>query len=111
MTLQISTEIVPLTMDDNGVIRIGKTRVTLESVILSFRDGTTAEEITQQYPSLDLADVYSVITYYLRNRADVDVYLQQRSRKAKQIQKKNESQFDPVGIRARLLARQSNRNP
>lgn len=111
MTLQISTEIVPLTMDDNGVIRIGKTRVTLESLILSFRDGATAEEIIQQYPSLELADVYSVIAYYLRNRADVDIYLQQRSRKAKQIQKKNESQFDPVGIRARLLARQANRNP
>jgi uncharacterized protein (DUF433 family) len=94
-------------MDDHGVIRIAKTRVTLESVILSFQNGATAEEITQQYPSLELADVYSVIAYYLRKRPDVDIYLQQRSRKAKQIQKKNESLFDPVGIRERLLARQA----
>ena len=34
----------------------------------------TAEEIVQQYPTLDLADIYTVIAYYLRNREDVDAY-------------------------------------
>ena len=107
MTLTITTETVPLVIDINGVIRVGKTRVTLDTVISAFLDGATAEEITYQYPSLDLADVYSVIGYYLRRRAEVDAYLQRRQEQAEKIRKQNESRFDPSGIRERLLARRA----
>lgn len=107
MTLTIVTETVPLVTDVDGVIRVGKTRVTLDTVISAFLDGATAEEITHQYPSLDLADVYSVIAYYLRRRAEVDVYLQRRREQAEDIRRQNESRFDPSGIRERLLARRS----
>ena len=34
----------------------------------AFKEGLTAEEIVQQYPSLTLADAYAAITYYLRHR-------------------------------------------
>ncbi len=61
MSLAAATEFIPLTVDDDGVIRVGRTHVTLDTVITAFLDGATAEEIAQQYPSLDLADVYSVI--------------------------------------------------
>jgi len=54
-----------------------------------------------------LADVYSVIAYYLRRRAEVDAYLQQRRELAEKIRKQNESRFDPSGIRERLLARRA----
>jgi uncharacterized protein (DUF433 family) len=30
----------------------------------AFQDGATAEEMAQQYPSVPLADIYSVIGYY-----------------------------------------------
>jgi len=49
MTLTITTETVPLVTDVDGVIRVGKTRVTLDTVISAFLDGATAEEITHQY--------------------------------------------------------------
>ena len=107
MTLTIATEIVPLVTDVDDVIRVGNTRVTLETVVSAFLDGATAEEITHQYPSLDLADVYSVIGYYLRRRADVDGYLRQRRERADQTRKQNESRFDPSGVRERLLARRA----
>ncbi len=107
MTLTITTETVPLVTDVNGVIRVGKTRVTLDTVISAFLDGATAEEITYQYPSLDLADVYSVISYYLRRRAEVEAYLQRRQEQAEKVRKQNEERFDPSGIRARLLARRA----
>jgi len=110
MTLKITTETVPLVTDVDGVIRVGKTRVTLDTIISAFLDGATAEEITHQYPSLDLADVYSVIAYYLRRRADVDAYLQRRREQAEEIRKQNESRFDPSGIRERLLARRASRS-
>jgi len=51
----------PLVADDDGVIRISGTRVQLETIVLAFDAGATAEEITQQYTSVELADVYAVI--------------------------------------------------
>ncbi|MFC1463880.1 MAG: DUF433 domain-containing protein [Candidatus Brachytrichaceae bacterium NZ_4S206] len=110
MTLTIATETVPLATDVDGVIRVGKTRVTLDTVISAFLDGATAEEITYQYPSLDLADVYSVIAYYLRRRAEVEDYLQRRQEQAEKIRQQNESRFDPTGIRERLLTRRASRS-
>lgn len=109
MTLTIASETVPLVTDIDGVIRVGETRVTLDTVIAAFLDGATAEEISQQYPSLDLADVYSVIAYYLRQRAEIDTYLERRREQAEKIREENESRFDPSGIRDRLLARRASR--
>ena len=100
---------VPLAADRDGVLRVGGTRVTLDTLVAAFREGATAEEIAQQYPSLQLADVYAVIGYYLRRRDEVDAYLQQAAAAAADVQRENESQFDSAGVRARLLARRTNR--
>ncbi len=110
MTLSIVADPVPLETDVGGVIRVGKTRVPLDTVISAFVDGATAEEITHQYPSLHLADVYSVVAYYLRRRVEVDAYLQQRRRQTHKIRQQNETRFDPSGIRDRLLARRASRS-
>ena len=96
---------VPLSAGADGVIRVKGTRVTLDTVVRAFREGATAEEIAQQYPSLALADVYSLIGYYLRQQAQVDSYLERRQEESKRIRHQNESRFDPSGVRARLLAR------
>lgn len=107
MALSFATEVIPLQVDRDGVVRVGKTRVTLDTVIAAFSDGATAEEIVQQYPSLSLADVYQVIGYYLRRASDVEAYLQQRKTQADEVRKQNESRFDPQGVRERLLARRA----
>ncbi|MCI0714253.1 MAG: DUF433 domain-containing protein [Chloroflexi bacterium] len=107
MTLQIHAETVPLEVDSDGVVRVGRTRVTLDSVIYSFNQGATAEEIAQQYPALNLADIYGTIAYYLRFSDEVDAYLNQRQQETARIQQENEARFNPVGIRERLLARKS----
>ena len=107
MILSSATEIIPLEVDTHGLVRIGKTRVTLDTVIAAFSDGATAEEIVQQYPSLRLADVYHVIGYYLRRPSEVEAYLQQRRVQADTVRKQNEARFDPQGVRDRLLARRA----
>ncbi len=104
-------EVVPLAADANGVVRVGNTRVTLDTVIAAFTDGATAEEIVQQYPSLHLADVYSVIGYYLRHSAEVEAYLQQRRVQRDAVRQQNEGRFDPHGVRERLLARRASHGP
>jgi uncharacterized protein (DUF433 family) len=47
--------------------------VTLDTIVAAFDAGATAEEIAQQYSSISLADVYSVITYYLRHQTEVSL--------------------------------------
>ncbi len=106
MALAIHTEPIPLETTADGVVRISGTRVTLDTVVAAFNEGATAEEIVQQYPSLQLADVYSVISYYLREQSTVDAYLQQREALATAVRAKNLARFDSYGIRERLLARQ-----
>ena len=105
MAIEATSEVVPLEFDENGAARVGGTRVTLDTIIAAFSDGATAEEIAQQYPSLELADIYQLIAYYLRRRSEVEAYLHKRAVQAGETRKKNESRFDPQGIRDRLLAR------
>ena len=104
----ITTEIIPLETDTDGVIRVSNTRVTLDTVVTAFKAGATAEEIAQQYPTVPLADVYYVIGYYLHKRDEVEVYLGKRKQEADELQKQMEARFNPVGIRERLLARHEN---
>jgi uncharacterized protein (DUF433 family) len=106
----IDAEPIPLTIDSDGVIRVAQTRVTLDTVVQAFADGATAEEIVGQYPSLNLADVYAVISYILRHRADVDSYLEKRQKQADAVHKENESRFSAQGIRERLAARRRPEN-
>ncbi len=58
MTDAIAAETVPLVRGVDGVIRVGGTRVTLDSLVAAFLNGATAEEIGHQYPSVALADVF-----------------------------------------------------
>jgi uncharacterized protein (DUF433 family) len=95
----------PLRQNEHGVLLVGDTRVTLDSVVARFDAGATPEEIVQQFPSLDLAEVYAVVAYVLGNRAEVDEYLEVRARAAETIRAENERRAPPAGVRERLLAR------
>jgi uncharacterized protein (DUF433 family) len=107
MTLVIVAEPAPLETNADGVVRVGKTRVTLDTVMTVFKQGTTAEEIVYRYPSLKLADVYATIAFYLNHQQEVETYLQQRQQQAQEIRNMNQARFDPQGLRDRLLARKA----
>jgi uncharacterized protein (DUF433 family) len=102
-----ATNTVPLSTDQAGVLRVAGTRVSLDSIIYAFDEGATPEEIAQDFPTLDLASIYSVIGYYLQNRAEVKQYLEQRKVQRDELKKQIESRFNPHGLRERLLARKS----
>ena len=107
MTMVVTAEVPPLVADASGVFRVGKTRVTLDTVVGAFQDGATAEEIAEQYPALSLGQVYAVIAYYLAHTADVTDYLRYREQRAAEVRQANERLFNPSGLRARLSSRQS----
>ena len=82
--------------DEHGVLRVGSTRVMLDSVLAAFHNGHSAETIAQQYPALSLEEVYGAITYYLANQADVDHYLHNQEAVWKQWREKANTAASPV---------------
>jgi uncharacterized protein (DUF433 family) len=99
----------PLSPDADGVLRVGGTRVRLETVLHAFHAGSTAEEILLKYPSLDLTDIYGVIAYYLWHRPSVDAYLAAREDTIESSRREIADRFPSGDIRARRLARRAAR--
>jgi uncharacterized protein (DUF433 family) len=97
---------VPLREEPPGVLRVGKSRVLLELVLHQFKAGATPEAIVQSYDTLNLADVYAVITRYLAAPEPFDEYLSTRDEVAAEARRKIEERQGPQGnLRAILLAR------
>jgi uncharacterized protein (DUF433 family) len=99
----------PLRWDEAGGIRIGSSRVTLDSLLASYHNGSTPEEIAIQYSVLSLKDIYSAIAYYLNHRQEIDNYLEQRNQKAQQLRQQLTQKHNLVDLRQRLLTRQSHK--
>ncbi|NET36941.1 MAG: DUF433 domain-containing protein [Cyanothece sp. SIO1E1] len=105
MIFTISADPPPLEINADDVVLVGKTRVTLDTVVSVFKQGTTAEEIVYRYPALKLAEVYATIAFYLNHQQMVEKYLNERQVQAQEVRKLNEARLDPHGIRDRLLSR------
>ena len=106
MIITIKPEAPPLRIDEVGAVRVGKTRVLFVLVVQAFQRGATPEEIVRVYETLDLADTYAAIAYYLRHRTEVEQYLAEYDRQAEEIRFKiEERQGSQIGVRDRLLRR------
>lgn len=102
---QLAAEPAPFLSDADGVLRIGGTRVRLDTVIEAFNQGCSAEEILLKYPSLNLRDIYATITYYLWHPEEIGEYLTTRAAIIERTRAAIEAEFPAAGIRERLLAR------
>lgn len=108
MPLTIHSDPIPFRTDEYGVIRVGDSQVVLDIVIREFNNGADPEGIVHGYPTLNLADVYAVIAYYLRHRKEVDEYLQTRREEAERLRQQIEAkQPNRDELRAKLLARKA----
>jgi uncharacterized protein (DUF433 family) len=56
----------------NGGFYIAGTRVSLDSIVYSFKAGDSPETIRQNFSSLTLEQVYGAITFYLAHEQEVD---------------------------------------
>ncbi len=82
---------VPLRTDQDGVLRVGNTRVTLLVLLGAYNRGDTAEEIAEGFDTLKLEDIYAVISYYLSHRAEVDSYIQRIKDEAEKRRQEHEA--------------------
>jgi uncharacterized protein (DUF433 family) len=62
------------------------TRISLDSVVLSYLNGESPENMAQNFPLLSLEQIYGAIAFYLSNRDIVDVYLEKSEDEFQQLQ-------------------------
>ena len=100
---------IPLSKDAHGVYRVGSSRVTLDLVVRAFNRGATPEEIAQDFPALQLPDIYQVLGYYLKHDAELAEYFDRRAREEEEMLEAHREEWSPRGLRERLLARRNSR--
>lgn len=98
-----------LTRTSEGTLRITGTRITLDSVIQAFHDGATPEEMCQDFPSLPLAQVYSLLAFYLNRQDAVDAYLAEQAQTSTIIRQELQTMHAAflTDLRHRLTARRT----
>ena len=96
---------VPLVRDDAGRLMLVGTRVPLDTLIAAFKRGESPEAIHESYDTVQLADIYAVLAYYLHHREEVESYLSERERHDSQTQAWIEAEYPNDGLRAKLRAR------
>lgn len=104
MALAVATDPTPLRVDSDGTVRVGETRVRLESIVYRHLQGDTPEEIHECFPSVPLPDVYGAVAYYLRHKEELDAYIEQGEAEADQLQAKLEAEHPTEELRQRLRA-------
>ena len=105
MSIAIESDPVPLKMDEDGAIRVGNTRMTLDLIVAEHKAGASPEQIAADYDVLSLRDVYAAITYYLNHQDELDDYLKERQLALDSLRREIETKFPREGRRERLLAR------
>src|SRR5262249_52920179 len=90
--LPLHAEPPPLRVDEGGVVRVGTSRISLDLVVEQYHNGMTQEDMVRAYDTLELADVYGVIAYYLRHATEVRTYLKRRTEEAEGLRAKIEAE-------------------
>jgi uncharacterized protein (DUF433 family) len=91
-------------LDEGGVVRVGKSRISLDLIVEQYENGLTPEEMVRAYDTLVLTDVYAVIAYYLQHRDEVRTYLKRRAEESGTLRAKIEAERPRVA-REELSAR------
>lgn len=88
----MSTEIGALLVSSpnicGGRLRIEGTRMTVNQIVVLYKQGYSPEEIADQYAHLSLAQVYTALAYYHANREEVEADLVAEKQEADRLERK-----------------------
>ena len=110
MTIE-TTQQVPLTLCEDGSVRVKGARLLLDMIVNAHKQGKCPEEIFNSFPSeiYTVADIYSIIAYYLTHKSQIEKYLSKREKEAEEIREKIESipdyQENREKLRQKLISR------
>jgi uncharacterized protein (DUF433 family) len=94
--------------NEQGALRVGALDISLDSVVIAYLQGYSAETIQQLFPALTLEEVYGAIAFYLANQGEVDQYLQSQEGRWQQLRQSGAASPSAVLARLRSLAQAGN---
>jgi uncharacterized protein (DUF433 family) len=86
MSTEIGTLLVRSPDVCGGRLRIDGTRITVNQLVVWYKQGYAPEEIADQYPHLTLAQVFTALAYYHANREEVEADLAAERLEADQLE-------------------------
>jgi len=69
-----------------GRLRINGARMTVKQLVVWYKQGSSPEEIADQYPHLTLAQVYTALAYSHANREEIEADLSAEHIEADQLE-------------------------
>lgn len=95
---------MPIEVTDLGVWRVEGSRVTVDSILHEFWRGSTPEQIQDDFPTVSLASIYTVISYCLRHPREVETYLARQLAAASESREEEAKNPKVDALRTKLRA-------
>ncbi len=89
MSTQIGTLLVSSPEVCGGRLRIEGTRITVNQIVVWYKQGYSPEEIADQYPQLTLAQVYAALAFYHANKEEVEADLTAEKVEAERLERQH----------------------
>ena len=86
MSIEIGTLLVKDPDICGGHLRIDGTRMTVNQIVVWYKQGYSPEEIADQYPHLVLSQVYTALAYYHANKEEIEASLANEEEKSDQLE-------------------------
>ncbi len=75
MSVALDTMLVRTPGVCGGRLRIEGTRITVDRIATLYKQGQSAEGISQTYPHLSMSQIYTALAYYHANREEIESVL------------------------------------
>ena len=86
MSIEIGTLLVKDPDICGGLLRIDGTRMTVNQIVMWYKQGYSPEEIADQYPHLTLSQVYTALAYYHANKEEIEGSLATEEQNSNQLE-------------------------
>lgn len=80
MSTAINTLLVSSPEVCGGRLRIDGTRITVNQIVVLYKQGYSAERIADEYPHLTMAQVYAALAHYHANQEEIEADLEAESK-------------------------------
>ena len=97
----------PFLPDAHGTLRVGGTRVTLETLLGKYALGDSIEGLHEGFPTVPLSELHAVVCYYLRNRPELDTWLAFKTAEWERIRADDEAAHGGAEWRRMILERRA----
>ncbi|HEY7544300.1 MAG TPA: DUF433 domain-containing protein [Blastocatellia bacterium] len=87
MSTEIATLLVRSPDVCGGRLRIDGTRITVNQIVVLYKQGYSPEEIADQYPHLSFAQVYTALAHYHANKEEVESDLIAEEKEAEMLER------------------------